>query len=115
MHNADIASRFLRAKLTLCASQCKSLYNRDMNISKADAVAQLAKWYDAGTQVRAIYATITGHLSIVGKIAELSQAAVRIKGSGCEMLLYFRETSNFDRSEERRVGKECRSRWSPYH
>ena len=23
--------------------------------------------------------------------------------------------SNYDRSEERRVGKECRSRWSPYH
>ena len=22
---------------------------------------------------------------------------------------------NEDRSEERRVGKECRSRWSPYH
>ena len=22
---------------------------------------------------------------------------------------------NFLRSEERRVGKECRSRWSPYH
>src|SRR2546430_7505628 len=22
---------------------------------------------------------------------------------------------NYDRSEERRVGKECRSRWSPYH
>ena len=21
----------------------------------------------------------------------------------------------FNRSEERRVGKECRSRWSPYH
>ena len=24
-------------------------------------------------------------------------------------------TAKFDRSEERRVGKECRSRWSPYH
>src|SRR2546426_11552320 len=24
-------------------------------------------------------------------------------------------TTNFTRSEERRVGKECRSRWSPYH
>ena len=24
-------------------------------------------------------------------------------------------TAEFDRSEERRVGKECRSRWSPYH
>ena len=22
---------------------------------------------------------------------------------------------NMSRSEERRVGKECRSRWSPYH
>ena len=25
------------------------------------------------------------------------------------------ETSGVLRSEERRVGKECRSRWSPYH
>ena len=24
-------------------------------------------------------------------------------------------TKNGKRSEERRVGKECRSRWSPYH
>ena len=24
-------------------------------------------------------------------------------------------TGSFGRSEERRVGKECRSRWSPYH
>src|SRR3712207_9439633 len=36
---------------------------------------------------------------------------------------FFREDSEvrrlstliYDRSEERRVGKECRSRWSPYH
>jgi len=26
-----------------------------------------------------------------------------------------REGRFIDRSEERRVGKECRSRWSPYH
>ena len=26
-----------------------------------------------------------------------------------------KETAKKDRSEERRVGKECRSRWSPYH
>ena len=25
------------------------------------------------------------------------------------------DNSAMDRSEERRVGKECRSRWSPYH
>ena len=27
----------------------------------------------------------------------------------------FNDLSYFIRSEERRVGKECRSRWSPYH
>src|SRR2546422_10429595 len=26
-----------------------------------------------------------------------------------------KQAANIDRSEERRVGKECRSRWSPYH
>ena len=29
--------------------------------------------------------------------------------------LTFREIADKTRSEERRVGKECRSRWSPYH
>ena len=33
-------------------------------------------------------------------------------GDPVEVFLY-RDSS--DRSEERRVGKECRSRWSPYH
>ena len=32
-------------------------------------------------------------------------------GYGCIQLLPFLDP----RSEERRVGKECRSRWSPYH
>src|ERR1039457_3869191 len=29
--------------------------------------------------------------------------------------LSYRNCADFARSEERRVGKECRSRWSPYH
>ena len=32
----------------------------------------------------------------------------------CTMTLY-RDGVVYTRSEERRVGKECRSRWSPYH
>src|SRR2546430_16461663 len=28
---------------------------------------------------------------------------------------HFQAWSRHNRSEERRVGKECRSRWSPYH
>ena len=49
-----------------------------------------------------------------------------IAASGTEALQLFEEYSpdlvlldvmlpGMDRSEERRVGKECRSRWSPYH
>ena len=33
-------------------------------------------------------------------------------GKGCLAKTYNQQRS---RSEERRVGKECRSRWSPYH
>ena len=32
-----------------------------------------------------------------------------------EMADQILETERKQRSEERRVGKECRSRWSPYH
>ena len=35
------------------------------------------------------------------------------KNSWCDK--YYKEYTKNSRSEERRVGKECRSRWSPYH
>src|SRR2546426_7562711 len=38
--------------------------------------------------------------------AEAEPLAVEVPGDGPEAV---------GRSEERRVGKECRSRWSPYH
>src|SRR5882762_4184451 len=34
---------------------------------------------------------------------------------GCAMAYWGVAMCNYHRSEERRVGKECRSRWSPYH
>ena len=34
---------------------------------------------------------------------------------GAFVRLYGEEQKEGGRSEERRVGKECRSRWSPYH
>src|SRR4030066_2441934 len=34
---------------------------------------------------------------------------------GAQLVSPPQPTLNFHRSEERRVGKECRSRWSPYH
>src|SRR3989441_8383155 len=43
---------------------------------------------------------------------------IRLLGSAAHLLREFRELRRAlieHRSEERRVGKECRSRWSPYH
>ena len=36
-------------------------------------------------------------------------------GNVKNIIFDFKDVSFMDRSEERRVGKECRSRWSPYH
>src|SRR3712207_7230056 len=41
------------------------------------------------------------------------EPARRVQDLTDQEVLQIRET--IDRSEERRVGKECRSRWSPYH
>ena len=35
--------------------------------------------------------------------------------STCDLDSELKERYQVNRSEERRVGKECRSRWSPYH
>jgi hypothetical protein len=78
-----------------------------MNISKADAIAHLAKWYDAGTQVRATYRTIAGSSSMAGKIKDLSPAAIKITGSGCEMLLYLRTTAEYDYKDAREPASEA--------
>src|SRR5690606_39893972 len=36
-------------------------------------------------------------------------------GLGADKRLYLAREWRWDRSEERRVGKECRSRWARYH
>ena len=62
---------------------------------------QLCKFYGAGeNQVKAV-----NQVDIQIERGEFV-AIVGKSGSGKSTLL---------RSEERRVGKECRSRWSPYH
>ena len=55
--------------------------------------------------------TVQNHREIAGDINEQTGCFFRIKtDSYVQLILIF-----LARSEERRVGKECRSRWSPYH
>lgn len=86
-----------------------------MNISKADAIAHIAKWFDAGAQVRATYRTISGNSFIVGKIKELSQASIKVAGTGCELMLHFRTTSEYDYKDTRQPASEdSKNRESKY-
>ena len=49
------------------------------------------------------------YVGILAKLELSGQEKEDAKADMEKMLDYI------DRSEERRVGKECRSRWSPYH
>src|SRR2546422_11434252 len=70
--------------------------------------------------------------TILGSVTDSSGGAVpgatvtvKNQGTGIERSLATNESGDYriagleagmyQRSEERRVGKECRSRWSPYH
>ena len=52
-------------------------------------------------------------VSDVEKSDDVAKEAKKL--SGIEDIKYYKDTVDHRRSEERRVGKECRSRWSPYH
>ena len=53
----------------------------------------------------------------VGKTTSVGKLAGKLKDQGKKVVLAAADTfrAAAGRSEERRVGKECRSRWSPYH
>ena len=50
--------------------------------------------------------------SFIDRYVLYAQIALAVIISGC---LLAAAKTHLTRSEERRVGKECRSRWSPYH
>ena len=55
--------------------------------------------------------TIEGHAGALVFGKKHGKTVVMLQGR----IHYYEGLSMRERSEERRVGKECRSRWSPYH
>src|SRR3712207_5582228 len=60
----------------------------------------------AGDRQWALFDTATGYGLTARRLPDLLFLTGRLRADGCAEVV---------RSEERRVGKECRSRWSPYH
>ena len=54
--------------------------------------------------------TVRENLEFLAAVQDIPRAAARQRIDELVEGYHFQ-----DRSEERRVGKECRSRWSPYH
>ena len=86
-----------------------------MNISKSDALAYLAKWYNANAEVLAVYRSLTGAFSVVGKLKELSTSEIKIAGTRCEIRLFFSNTSEYDYKDTREPATEAnRERLNKY-
>ena len=60
-----------------------------------------------------ITAAVNGTLALADVKPIDEKTCMRYVGNGLKNTL--RQALAATRSEERRVGKECRSRWSPYH
>src|SRR3989454_1384784 len=50
-----------------------------------------------------------------GIATQKPELRAKVRGTPEQVVAYFTWIAEDVRSEERRVGKECRSRWSPYH
>ena len=74
---------------------------------------QWVKITAAPTYVDADTFTMSGNLT--NKFSADRQIMVDLAGDGVKCGVIASSSHASGRSEERRVGKECRSRWSPYH
>src|SRR5256885_8631673 len=85
---------------------------RDYKVTGVQTCA-LPIWVSLPDAWRRLAAVRAGHLYAVDGAAYFNRPGPRVV-DGLEILAELIHPEVF-RSEERRVGKECRSRWSPYH
>ena len=85
----------------------------------SENLSKILKEYDKPIIIKEVGFGISS--SVAEKLYNLGVRNIDVSGKGGSNFIEIEDLRNFDmdfsllRSEERRVGKECRSRWSPYH
>ena len=82
-----------------------------------------AEDYSINVEIKAVnHRFLDVNIKLHSKYAQLEERIRRLIKQSChrgriDVSVFIQKTENLTllRSEERRVGKECRSRWSPYH
>ena len=83
-----------------------------MSLTDLASVAETARSEGAG--LGAFNVVLLEHAEFFAEAAERAGRPIVLQISE-NTVKYHRGRLALTRSEERRVGKECRSRWSPYH
>ena len=91
----------------LCYKKFESIYKEAglRHLETNDDLSQLVDYLIAQDDTRCIV--------MAAAVCDFKPDMLEVNNAGRNESISFRFGK--DRSEERRVGKECRSRWSPYH
>ena len=101
----------MAAAMALSLAACGGTSGASTASSAAEgASSEAASAETAGSGKTWVIATDT-----VFKPFEYTDASGNFVGIDVDIVAAIAEDQGFERSEELRVGKECRSRWSPYH
>ena len=98
---------------SILATDCGSTTTKAILIEQRDGQYQLIARGEAPTTVEAPVENVTkGALNAIAEVEDITGRKILQDG---QIIKPQQNDDGVDRSEERRVGKECRSRWSPYH
>ena len=110
-----LAAGYLRVPYALGVPLARAGVDPDLVTLGALWVALVAGWT---ATLGAGWAAAAGVLTLLAGVADSVDGAVAVmQGRTSSFGFVWDSTADrlAERSEERRVGKECRSRWSPYH
>ena len=87
---------------------------RDEVLIKPQISGIIAEVYkEAGQSVK--QGEVLAKVKVIPELGQLNSAESRVRLAEINAAQAETDFARTQRSEERRVGKECRSRWSPYH